>query len=299
MSTTVKPGSGTRQQDVCGTRARYNFEQCRCPECTESQRVYHAARRRKVAYKQWSPWVDAEPARQHVKKLQAAGMGLVRIGELSDMSHGAIWRLEHGNPKRGKLPPFQIRKDTADRILAVTVSLDTLAAFAVVDATGAHRRLQALVAVGWTQRRLAERLNVTPANMASFMRRPRMLATRARTIRGLYDELWNTQPQCQSTQERLAVTRAREFAAARGWAPPMAWDDDTLDDPAAKPSGAVTEQSAHRKLPKGEELLVLVDEQGETHQAIADRFDVQLKSVKSALIRARKKATSHNLETTS
>lgn len=290
MNTPAAVKHGTRQQDVCGTRARYNFEQCRCPECTESQRVYHADRRRKVAYKQWNPWVEAEPARQHVKKLQAAGMGLVRIGELSGMSHGAIWRLEHGNPKRGKLPPFQIRKATADRILAVTVSLDTLAAFAVVDATGSHRRLQALVAVGWTQRRLAERLNVTPANMASFMRRPRMLATRARTIRDLYDELWNTQPQCQSTQERLAVTRAREFAAARGWAPPMAWDDDTIDDPDAKPFGTVTEVSNHRKLPQGAELLWLIDDLEETHEAIAQRFAVHIKTVKTAVIRARRKA---------
>jgi transcriptional regulator with XRE-family HTH domain len=226
----------TRQQDICGTRARYNFEDCRCAPCTEAQRIYHADRRRKVAYKTWDPWVDAEPARQHVKALQAAGLGRSRIGELAGMDQCAIWRIEHGNPKRGKLPPRQIRHTTAERILAVSASLDTMAAFALVDATGSRRRLQALVAVGWSQRRLAARLGVSPANMASLMKRPRVLASRARTIRGLYEELWNTPPQCRSTQERLAVTRAQEFAAARGWAKPMAWDDDTIDDPAVKPS---------------------------------------------------------------
>lgn len=224
-----------RQQDVCGTRSRYNFAGCRCAECTEAQRVYHADRRRKVAYKRWNPWVDAEPARQHVKALQAAGLGRARIGELAGMDQCAIWRLEHGNPKRGKLPPFQIREDTADRILAVTASLETLAAYATVDATGSRRRLQALVAVGWSQRRLAARLGVDPTNMTSLMKRPRVLATRARAIRELYEELWDTEPECRSTQERLGVARSKEFAAARKWAKPMDWDDETIDDPDARP----------------------------------------------------------------
>lgn len=224
-----------RQQDVCGTRSRYNMELCRCAECTEAQRVYHADRRRKVAYKQWNPWVDAEPARQHVKALQAAGLGRARIGELAGMDQAAIWRLENGNPKRGKLPPFQIRKATADRILAVTASIETLAAYATVDATGSRRRLQALVTVGWSQRRLAARLGVDPANMSSLMKRPRVLATRARAIRGLYEELWDTVPECHSAQQRLAVARARQFAADRGWAKPMEWDEDAIDNPAASP----------------------------------------------------------------
>jgi transcriptional regulator with XRE-family HTH domain len=226
----------TRQQDVCGTRSRYNAEGCRCAECTEAQRVYHADRRRKVAYKTWNPWVDAEAARRHVKELRAAGLGRTRIADLAGLDHSVVWRLEHGNPRRRKPPPHQIRHATAESILAVSASLDTLAAFATVDATGSRRRLQALVAVGWSQRRLAARLGVSPANMASLMRRPRVLASRARSIRDLYEELWNTQPQCRSTQERLAVTRARNFAAARGWAKPMDWDDDAIDDPTAAPS---------------------------------------------------------------
>jgi transcriptional regulator with XRE-family HTH domain len=279
-----------RQYDVCGTRSRYNRKNCHCGDCREAQRVYHADRSRKVAYGRWNPYVDAEPARQHVKELVAAGLGRRRIAELAGLDPSVIRRLEYGDPSRGKPPTGQIRPLTAERLLKVTASPESLAGAAIVDATGSHRRIQALVAVGWSQRRLSERLGVSAANMASFMRRPRILASRARAIRDLYDELWNTEPQCRSTQERLAVTRAREFAAARGWAKPMQWDDDEIDNPAAQPSGAVTEQSTHRKLPKGEELLMLVDEQGETHQAIADRFDVQLKSVKSALIRARRKA---------
>jgi hypothetical protein len=225
-----------RMLDVCGTRSRYNQKDCRCKDCREAQRVYHADRRRKVAYKQWNPWVDAEPARQHLQELQTAGVGRRRISELTGLDQANIWRIQHGQPKHCKQPPKQIRRATADSILAVSASIEMLAGTALVDATGSHRRLQALVAVGWSQRRLAVRLGISPANFGSMMRRPRVLASKARAIRDLYEELWDTVPECRSTQERLAVTRSRNFAAAHGWAPPMAWNDEDIDNPDATPS---------------------------------------------------------------
>jgi hypothetical protein len=225
-----------RMLDVCGTRSRYNRKDCRCEDCTEAQRVYHADRRRQVAYGRWNPWVDAEPARKHLQELQAAGIGRRRLSELTGLDQANIWRIQHGQPKRGKQPPKQIRQATAEAILAVSASLEMLAGTALVDATGSHRRVQALVAVGWSQRRLAVRLGISPANFGTMMRRPRVLASKARAIRDLYEELWDTVPECQSTQERVAVTRARVFAAARGWAPPMAWNEEDIDNPDAEPS---------------------------------------------------------------
>jgi len=225
-----------RMVDVCGTRSRYNSKDCRCKDCTEAQRVYHADRRRQVAYGRWNPWVDAEPARKHLEELQAAGVGRRRIGELTGLDQANIWRLQHGQPKHGKQPPKKIRQATAEAILAVSASLEVLAGTALVDATGSHRRLQALVAVGWSQRRLAVRLGISPANFGTMMRRPRVLASKARAIRDLYEELWNTVPECRSTQERLAVTRAKNFAAARGWVPPMGWNDEDIDNPDAAPA---------------------------------------------------------------
>lgn len=225
-----------RKQDRCGTFTRYKLGLCKCADCTEAHRVYASNRRRLVAYGRWDPWVDAEPVRQHVKRLQAAGLGRRQIGDLAGMDQSRIWRLEHGNPKKGTPPTKQLRPWTAARILAISPSLDVLGDAALVDATGSHRRIQALVAVGWPQARLARELGVSAANFGTMMRRPRVLASKARAIRDLYEELWDTVPECSSTQERLAVVRARKFAAARGWAPPMAWNDEDLDNPAAGPS---------------------------------------------------------------
>lgn len=217
-----------RMVNVCGTRSRYNQKDCRCEDCTEAQRVYHADRRRQVAYGRWNPWVDAGPARKHLQELQAAGLGRRRISELSGLDQSTIRRIQQGRA--------QIRHATAERILAVSATIEALAGTALVDATGSHRRLQALVAVGWSQRRLAARLGISPANFGTMMRRPRVLASRARAIRALYEELWDTVPECRSTQEQMAVVRAREFAAARGWVRPMAWNDEDIDNPEAAPA---------------------------------------------------------------
>jgi hypothetical protein len=54
--------------------------------------------------------------------------------------------------------------------------------------------------------------------------------TRARVI-AVYDDLWDQQP-APSRESRIA----RRRALARGWWPALAWDDDTIDDPASAPS---------------------------------------------------------------
>jgi hypothetical protein len=96
-----------------------------------------------------------------------------------------------------------------------------------VPRTGTRRRLQALAAIGWTSTDLAVRLGVDRTAVSENMRYegPVLVTTAART-RALYDEL-------SMTPGPSAIARAR--ALAKGWAPPLAWDDDTIDDPKAKP----------------------------------------------------------------
>lgn len=56
-----------------------------------------------------------------------------------------------------------------------------------------------------------------------------MVSTRD-AVRRLYDELsWTVPP-----PSRIR-SRAQRMAAARRWAPPLAWDDETIDDPKARP----------------------------------------------------------------
>jgi hypothetical protein len=93
----------------------------------------------------------------------------------------------------------------------------------LVDATGTRRRLQALAAIGWPPRALAERLGIQPDNI---LRRHRVRVGTARLVAAVYDQLSMTPG---------PDTRSAAAARRRGWAPPLAWDDDSIDDPAARP----------------------------------------------------------------
>ncbi len=159
-------------------------------------------------------------------------------------------KLLYGGPG-GRAPAQRIRAETAAAILAVEPDAANLGGAALVDATGTHRRLQALVAIGWSQAKLAARLGMTPANFAAMMRRGQVTASTARAAAAAYDELWNRPPPETDQREKIAAVRARNHARARGWPPPLAWDDDQLDRPDGTPAegwrrGGRGHRSSHR-----------------------------------------------------
>jgi hypothetical protein len=99
-----------------------------------------------------------------------------------------------------------------------------------VDASGARRRIHALVAIGWPFAQLGRRLGTNGGNLATMINRPRITAATARAIRDLYDRLWDADPTAHGVTEQ-AATRARNTAHAHGWPPPAGWDDDLIDLP--------------------------------------------------------------------
>jgi len=227
-----------------GTRARYAWGPdehdepgigCRCGRCTNANRAEAAHRSRMIAYGRWQPYVDAGPAREHVRTLAGAGIGWKRAAGLAGVSTGSMSKLVYGGP--GNRPPARrIRPETAARILAVRAAPEALGGAALVDATGTRRRLQALVACGYSKSRLAERLGMLPGNFAQVMTRGQVQAGTERAVRALYDGLWDVPPGESGHRERISVSRAGRYARERGWAVPMAWDDEALDDPAARPA---------------------------------------------------------------
>jgi hypothetical protein len=217
-----------------GTRARYVVDRCRCAPCTKANREAENHRYRMQAYGQWQPYVDASPVRAHVRALQECGLGWKRIAELADVSRGTVEKLLYGAPHRGMGPSKGVRPDTAAKLLAVTASGDKLGSAIAVDGTGSRRRLQALIAAGWPQAQLARRLSMKPGNFGKTLRSERVLTATARAVKALYDELWRADP-AEHGVTAQAIARARNQARAEQWAPVGAWDEDTLDDPAAYP----------------------------------------------------------------
>ncbi|MFG3050351.1 hypothetical protein ACGFZP_05255 [Kitasatospora sp. NPDC048239] len=214
--------------------ARYKLDGCRCNTCGWAVATYRDHREHLIRRGQWQPYVDAAPARAHVVDLKACGLGERTIAALASLDRKRIRDLTHGRPERGTPPPAQIRPATALAILNVEPTIDILPGSLIIDATGSIRRLQALTAAGWPQAQLADRIGSTPGNISALLRRDRTIVRTARAVRSSYNELWSTDPLTEGVTAQ-AVARARNHARANGWAPVGAWDDDTIDDPAAVP----------------------------------------------------------------
>lgn len=97
-----------------------------------------------------------------------------------------------------------------------------------VDSTGTVRRLRALMRLGHRAIEIGELLGVSDEAVLQITRRPTVYRSTAERVRAVYDQLSMTLGGSDETRRR---------AERQGWPPPLSWDDDTIDDPAARPVG--------------------------------------------------------------
>lgn len=269
-----------------GSHARYVVDRCRCAPCKAANTTYETNRSRLIAYGRWQPYVDAEPIRAHVRGLMEFGIGWQRLARISGVPNGSLSKLLYGGP--GDRPPSKgVRSATALKLLAVEPSLDLLGATVNVDSCGTRRRLQALVTLGWSQSKLARRLGMLPTNFSKTMTASAIRADTARKVLAFYDELWNQAPPEVSHRDKVVASRARNMARARGWVPPLAWDDDTIDDPTARPDLGEKRPAKQALAENAEELMV---GQGYTLEHAAERLGVTAGYVREALTAAKREA---------
>lgn len=206
-----------------GLRAMYR-KGCRCEPCIDANRRY-AKRWRWMTENGRSPLIDSKASIDHLNALRKAGIGKGQIVILSGVSRTVIDRLCRENASS-----IRVRPETEARILSV--GFDDLADGSFIDITGSSRRLRALIAIGWKQTDLASRMGRDVSNLASIVhaQRPYCTVDTARRIRILYDDLSMTPG---------GSLRSLRNAERRGWLPPLAYDDDQIDDPAAHPVDAL------------------------------------------------------------
>jgi hypothetical protein len=214
---TALPAESTVQHGTLTCYARG----CRHPDCRRA--AWRHNKELRVRVLRGEPrLIDAARMREHVEQLLAAGMSFRAI------SLAAGWKSR--NALDEALKRNRVLPRTFNRVMAVTPDSDQRPT-TYIDATGARRRLQALAAIGWDSRTLAARLrqkHPTTVQHVRSGRQPRLRRSTAAKIAALFDELWD-QPGPSD--------RARLDAAQRRWAPPMAWDDESIDDPAVRPHG--------------------------------------------------------------
>lgn len=228
----------------------YKQHRCRCAGCTAASTAYQSRRGRLVAYGRWEPLVDAEPVREHLRTLSASGIGARRVAELTGISTGGLNRILYGAKDR---PPCRrVKPEIARAVRAIKPAAEALSDGALIDGTGTRRRTQALAALGWSVAEQARRCGRDQRNHCYAVSAEQVTVKTARLVRELYDALSTlTPPPGQVTN------RVRAWAASKGYAPPLAWDDDRIDDPAARPDlgtaddGTVDEVAVERALAGG------------------------------------------------
>lgn len=233
-----------------GTESRYlPPHRCRCNVCGlyRYRAVKRWQRERRV-----NPLIDAAPAYAHIGALAAEGF-----------EPKAIWRLA-GYIKQHKTPA-KIHARKAAALLAVTrqMILDRAPGHSKVPAIGAQRRIQALAAIGWHQGALP---GVSLSSVSTALRRDRITADLHRRIAAAYDQLAMT----------LGPGRPRPYP------PPLAWDDDALDDPAGQPDPAwkpVPIERVRAARAERAEAVAAMTAAGLSAAQIADRLGVARRTV--------------------
>lgn len=175
--------------------------------------------------------VAPDRAEAHVKELVATlGVSIRSIAAASGLGPSVVSNLNRGIATG-------LHRDTEASILAVTAESIRKRpdANGFVPNIGARRRVQALLAIGWRYQDLTPQLGF---NSSAVVLQAGEWITRRKhdRVKELYDLLWNTKGPA------TAVSLNRASVAA--YAPPMAWDDETMDDPNATPNTNPVPQTA-------------------------------------------------------
>lgn len=218
------PGSTGRRRCRCG-RALTSGRGGRglCHKC------WQAFRHRMIAYGKWDPmYIPIGPTVEHLSQLSEAGIGTVRVAELAGLNRHTVQRLRAGGRKK-------CARHVAEGILSIPIPEEAPSAFSELHAPGAMipnvgtmRRLQALAMIGYDLADLGERLGMKlqQVSMLRLGHSPKVTIRTARAVAELFEDL----------QVTAGPSRAAQRVAERnGWFLPLAWDEDAIDDPAAKP----------------------------------------------------------------
>ena len=210
--------------------------------------------------------VPAEPVNAHLADLLAGGLMLAAISAASGIPLTTIQRIRDRQPRA-------VTARTSRALLRLTHASVIEAATGYVPVVGARRRLQGLMAIGWPLATLSERIGADAQGIVANRRTSTLKDVHVSVCR-VYDELW-------STPGPSAITRSK--AATYGYALPLSWDDDEIDNPAAEP---------HRGTPEsgvvGLDLVIELLGDGDTIETVARRLGIDEASIVTA---ARRKGT--------
>lgn len=262
---------GWREEPPHGTYALAKRWGCLCLECTTAASYVKRANYKRLLQGRRS-YVDAAPAREHLERLVSDGWTVAAVAAVCGVNRVSLYSVLDGRSA-------QMYARNAAAVLAVSGPPDRgeTRASGWCDGTGTQRRLQALVAAGYPGTVLAAGLGMLPSNVTALMRRGRVRVSTASLVRALYADL-----------ERVPgpSSAARARGAREGWPPPLAWDEDTIDDPSAGPCDVVRSHRTSNRIQDLVEDVEWLVETGATWDSACARLEMRSESLERSLQRA-------------
>lgn len=180
-------------------------------------------------YTHWrlqNPKVPTAEVIAHLDLLRNAGLGWRRIAELTGVPFDTLRQI----PSRS----YSL-VETAERIMALEppeIPHNLMADGATVLMIGSTRRVRGLIAIGYMRLDLVRETGLHRTNIGNVLagNHRYVWASTARRIDEVFRRL-----QALPAPDSYGARRARARAQRAGWNSPLAWDEETIDDPAAEP----------------------------------------------------------------
>ena len=224
---------------------------CRCTPCVTAKR-----RKQKVYRVYGTVRVPADKSLATIDRLVSEGYPIIRIAEAAGVPQPTVSRLVNRRWQR-------IHRDTAARLETVTrASIIALSPpGAIVPALGTQRRIHALARLGWTFHQMADNDQALRKMIGDVSRGERQRITVASflAVKAIYDRM---------SMEPGGSVQTISRATRNGWAPPLAWDDDTIDSPDATPDFGGADRGRRELYAAGLCDRAIASEEGVTRDAI-------------------------------
>lgn len=170
-------------------------------------------------------YVPVAPTAERLHQLRDAGVSMHAVARTIGVSETTLVNIAKGHQRH-------VQAWTANAIARVAIPAVLDCETTGYPGIGARRRVAALLAIGWTHAHLHRQTGgVATGDVINDPGR-RVEAHTYHAIRETYERLCMTPG---------PSSRNRARARRHGWNPPMAWDEDSIDDPNAIPLGVSRE----------------------------------------------------------
>jgi hypothetical protein len=174
-----------------------------------------------------------DSALAHLRELEALNWPSTAVEQQSGVARATLRAINAGRP---------ILRATERSILAVPL-VPYLSPRLMLPAVGMRRRHEALGWMGWTMKLSATHSGHSLGSFSAMLSRGTVSRRFWLDYSVAYADLKD-----QVGPNELIQSLARRW----GWAPPFAWDEDTIDDPAAEPNYIGFDETVVQSLVRGE-----------------------------------------------